>query len=142
MILTRGKKRYGTGYKSAWRRGAAAVEMAMVMPVLFLMLFGIIEFGWMLSVQNSLVNAAREGARIGALLGYGADDMQARVTEVLTPMGLQDKVSVTITEATPESPDVGVELSVQRSQISLLQNFFGFSDGALQARCWMRKEGL
>ncbi|MBW7905196.1 MAG: pilus assembly protein [Phycisphaerae bacterium] len=116
--------------------------MALVMPVLFLMLFGIIEFGWMLSVQNSLVNAAREGARTGALLGYGAEDMQERITEVLTPMGLQDKVSVTLTEATDGNPSVGVELSVQRSQISLLQNFFGFSDGTLQARCWMRKEGM
>ncbi len=133
MRLFRGKKQ---------RRGAAAVEMALVMPVLFLMVFGIIEFGWMMSVQNTLVNAAREGARLGALQGYDAADMQQRVVEYLTPMGLQDTVSMTITEATEENPRVGVELTVPRSEVSLLGNFFGFDSGTMNARCWMRKEGM
>lgn len=123
------------------RRGAAAVEMAVVMPVLFTMVFGIIEFGWMLAVQNAMVHAAREGARVGSLVGYDASDMAAKVDELLTPMGLQDKVSKTYIEATDEDPTVGVELSVQRSQISLLGNFFGFADGTMKASTYMRKEG-
>ena len=124
------------------RRGAAAVEMALVMPVLFLMLFGIIEFGWILSVQNSLVNAAREGARTGALQGTDYDDISAKVAEQLTPMGLNGKVSVTITEPTPQEPTVGVQLEVPRSQVSLLGDFLGFQGGMLRAQAWMMKEGM
>lgn len=130
-----------TGIRRQRRRGAAAVEMAVVMPVLFTLVFGIIEFGWMLAVQNTLVHAAREGTRVGALVGHDASDMAARVVEMLTPMGLQDKVSKNYIEATNDDPTVGVELSVRRSQISLLGNFFGFADGTMRASAYMRKEG-
>jgi Flp pilus assembly protein TadG len=115
--------------------------MALVMPVLFLLVFGIIEFGWTLSVQTNLVNAAREGARLGALPGTSAAEMKQAVKERLTPMGIQDKVSITATESTDSDPMVGVEVSVQRSKISLLGDFFAFQDGTLRAEAWMRKEG-
>jgi len=44
-------------------RGAAAVELALVTPLLLLILFGIIDFGRMLHAQVTLTEAAREGAR-------------------------------------------------------------------------------
>ena len=55
-------------------RGAAAVEFAIVAPVFFLMLYGIIDFGRMLMVQEIIVNAAREGAR--AAITPGETDAQ------------------------------------------------------------------
>lgn len=48
-------------------RGAAAVELALVLPLLLLMLFGIIDFGRMLNAQITLTEAAREGARAVSL---------------------------------------------------------------------------
>jgi Flp pilus assembly protein TadG len=47
------------------QRGAAAVEMAVLLPVLTLIIFGIIEFGTYLYNQQVLTNASREGARAG-----------------------------------------------------------------------------
>lgn len=47
-------------------RGAAAVEMALIMPVLLLLIFGMIDFGRMLNAQITLTQAAREGARAQA----------------------------------------------------------------------------
>ena len=44
-------------------RGAAAVEFALVLLPLLLLLLGIIEFGWIFNQQVSLSNAARETAR-------------------------------------------------------------------------------
>jgi hypothetical protein len=53
--------------KKGKERGAVAVEMAIVLPLLLLILLGIIEFGRALNVQVSLTQAAREGARYAAI---------------------------------------------------------------------------
>ena len=51
----------------ARRRGGVVVEMALVIPVLITMLFGMLEFGMMFSEQTVLTHAAREGARAASL---------------------------------------------------------------------------
>jgi hypothetical protein len=43
------------------------VEFAIVAPLLFLLLFGIIDFGWLLNQQQDVRYGAREGARIAAV---------------------------------------------------------------------------
>jgi Flp pilus assembly protein TadG len=48
------------------------VEFALVAPILFLVLFGIIEFGIVLYDKAMITNAAREGARAGIV--YDLDD--------------------------------------------------------------------
>lgn len=63
-------------------RGAAAVEMALVLPILLLLVFGIIDFGRMLNTQIQLTEAAREGARAAAIQNT-TDAAEARVTAVL-----------------------------------------------------------
>lgn len=47
--------------------GAAAVEFALILPILVLLLFGILWFGLILNTQISLSGAAREGARVMAI---------------------------------------------------------------------------
>jgi Flp pilus assembly protein TadG len=51
--------------KFASQKGAAAVEFALVLPLLVVITFGIIEFGMLLFNQQVLTNASREGARAG-----------------------------------------------------------------------------
>jgi Flp pilus assembly protein TadG len=53
--------------RGASDRGAAAVEFALVLPLLLLLVFGIIDFGRALNAQITLTQAAREGARLAAL---------------------------------------------------------------------------
>jgi len=47
--------------------GAEIVEAAVVLPVLFLLLFSIFWFGRAFSISGSINHAAREGARIAAV---------------------------------------------------------------------------
>lgn len=50
-----------------FERGAAAVEFAIVVPVLVMLLLGIMEFSRAYNAQASLSAAAREGVRVMAL---------------------------------------------------------------------------
>ena len=52
------------------RAGQSLVEMAMVLPVLTLLTFGLVDFGRAYYFQVSITNAAREGARVGILNIY------------------------------------------------------------------------
>jgi Flp pilus assembly protein TadG len=47
------------------QRGASAVEFALILPILMLILWGIIEFSLLLYNQQVITNASREGARAG-----------------------------------------------------------------------------
>jgi Flp pilus assembly protein TadG len=53
--------------RSGTDQGSAAVEFALVLPVLVLILFGIIDFGRMLNARITLSQAAHEGARAAAV---------------------------------------------------------------------------
>ena len=53
-------------------RGAAALEFALVMPILFLLLFGIIDYGLLFFDSIGLRQGAREGARQAVVQKYDA----------------------------------------------------------------------
>lgn len=71
------------------RRGAVTMEMAMVVPAFFFLVFGIIEVGRGFMVSHLLANAARDGCRAGTIEGTSTDDIRTIVTENLAAMGVQ-----------------------------------------------------
>jgi Flp pilus assembly protein TadG len=52
------------------QKGAAAVEFAIVLPLMVVLIFGIVEFSLMLYNKAMLTNASREGARVGIVWAY------------------------------------------------------------------------
>ena len=64
--------------KDRWKRGSSAVEFALALPVFFLLVIGIIEFGWYFFVQHTLQYATREGMRL-ALVGRQLTDPSGNV---------------------------------------------------------------
>jgi Flp pilus assembly protein TadG len=52
-------------------RGAELVEFALVLPLLLVLIGGIIDFGFLFQRYEVVTNAAREGARLRSLAGYG-----------------------------------------------------------------------
>jgi Flp pilus assembly protein TadG len=75
-------------HKGHFDRGAAAVEMALVMPLLILMVMGIIDFGRIFNGEIQLSQAAREGARVAAL-GFVLTDVTARTSAALNNPAFQ-----------------------------------------------------
>ena len=57
-------------------RGAAAVEFAIVLPLVLVLLFGIIEFSLILYDKAVITNASREGARQGIVFDSNLTDLQ------------------------------------------------------------------
>jgi len=71
--------------------GASAVEFALLLPVLMMILFGIIEFGLALYQQAILTNASREGARLGIVQSIPAittGQIDAAIDTYLTAAGI------------------------------------------------------
>lgn len=89
-------------------RGAAAVEMALTLPVLLLLVGGIVDFGRAFNAQMTMTQAAREGARMVAL-GYTTTQVNTRVTQAATGL----PVTVTVVTACPAEPN-GTDASVVR----------------------------
>ena len=69
------------------------VEFALLLPLFFIVLFLIIDFGVGISRWVIVTNSTREGARIGAV-GASTTDIQNRVA--ITSNGLLDPADVTV----------------------------------------------
>ena len=81
------------------RRGAALVEAAFILPIMFMVTLGIIEFGRAMMVAQMVTTAAREGARVGIMSGKSNTDVQASVDSMMQG-GVNvttDKYTTTIT---------------------------------------------
>src|SRR6476469_1117787 len=86
------------------QRGAAAVEMAIVLPILILLVFGIIQFSIYFNRLQGLQAAAREGARVAALPQSTQSDVKAKVTDALDgvlPSGTMRTITVSPTSTNP-----------------------------------------
>ena len=121
------------------RRAAVAVELAVVTPVLLTMLFGIVEFGWIFTVQQGVTTAAREGARAAVLPGATVADVESRVADYTQPLGLTGYVT-TVACGDDGSPSGTVTVSIPYANVTLVGDYFDFCLDNLTATCSMRKE--
>jgi Flp pilus assembly protein TadG len=83
-------------------RGAVAVEFAILLPVLLLILFGIVEFGFVFNRYTSVTHAAREGVRqlsVGATADDAIDKAQKSAPD------LREAGNIECVVVTPPSPD-------------------------------------
>jgi uncharacterized membrane protein len=136
--------------QAAWGRGspraraAAVVEFAVILPLLLVILFGIIEYGYVFMVRLTLQNAAREGCRIAVLQTTVEpySEVSTRVEQIMATTGISS-YGVAMTHATdPCNPMETVTVSVPYTDVSLMGGFFGEHDYDLIGAAAMRKEGM
>lgn len=75
-------------------RGQSLVEFAFVLPLFLLLLAAVIDFGLGLYSQMTIINAAREGARIGVVEPGNLTLVEDRVLAMSTGL---DKTNETVT---------------------------------------------
>ena len=129
------------------RCGAAAVEMAMVLGLLILLVFGIIEMGRAIMVNQVITNAAREGARRAVIPGATNAQVEARVDKYLADAGItgfskaiEVDGSLGSLATAPSHAQVGVAVSVPYSEVSFGVLKLLAPDRIFVARANMRKE--
>lgn len=94
--------------KSRQRRGAAIVETALVLPIFFMVILGIIEFGRAFMICQILQNAAREGCRRAVTGAYTTATITNDIKTDLAAVGVNKTyvtVAVTVT-VEPGNPAV------------------------------------
>jgi Flp pilus assembly protein TadG len=99
------------------RRAAVTIELALVAPAFFFLVFGIIEVGRGFMVSHLLANAARDGCRAGVIMGTSTTHIEDLVNKTLTAQGVSGaSVSVRIDgeekEATTAASGSKISVSV------------------------------
>src|SRR4051812_6778337 len=70
-----------------FRSGNAVLDMALVLPLLIMITFGAVEYGFALYLKHSLQSAAREGARAAIVAGATATNVQDAVDASMLAAG-------------------------------------------------------
>ncbi len=129
-------------------RGAAAVEFALVLPVLLVLVLGAIDWGWYFYVREVVTNSAREGARAGSVDATGATltTAQAAATAYLDGVSLAASgrtVGATLVDVTLSS---GTTVHTVRVVVSYpvgpITGFTSFIPATMTATAQMRREGM
>ena len=112
--------------------GAAAVEFAMIVPLLLVLVLGIAEFGHAFQVQGTLSAAAREGARVMALQNDPAAARAAvrDAAPTLDPAVTDAQITVTPQTGCPITSTTAQNVRVTVAYpMPFLTDFFGASIG-------------
>lgn len=116
------------------------VEFAFVAPLFMMLVFGMIEFGRVVMVQQLLTNASREGARLGVL----SDSTDAEVKSKVVSYLASSSVTIANDNVTVSYPDSGeavaVTVAVSFNQVSWLPTPMFLSGQTLTATSTMRRE--
>jgi Flp pilus assembly protein TadG len=126
-ITTRPNRR-----RAAGDDGAVLVEFALICPILFLLIFAVIEFGWAFGQNLDVRHGAREGARLAAVNyrtttgSSGATQRDQIVAEICAR--LDSKAGVSVNLYRNGTAEVGQVMTVRvKKPLDQLTNFLGFA---------------
>lgn len=131
-------------------RGAAMVEFTLVAPILIFLTCGIIQFGYVFFLQNTMQNLARDAARgisVGALTGSAgnvncpggaAGSAQEMICGGLS--GFSGAFSLNAVDPPDSGDDVTVTVSLPMADAAVMDVLDVMSSGTLSVSATMRKE--
>ena len=126
----------------AQRRGVTAVELAIVVPIFFTVVFALFEFGHYLMLRDTLNEAAREAARTAMAFGGSTTDAEARASAVLATVGA-DNATITFSPATvtDSTTQVTVNITIPFSENSIFLPPIFIENATIRGACTLACEG-
>ncbi|MBI4358324.1 MAG: pilus assembly protein [Candidatus Omnitrophica bacterium] len=126
-------------------KGSAMIEMTLILPLVVMLIIGVVEFSRVLMVKQVITNAAREGARAGAIR---LDDSGALSTALSVSQNYLTSSGVSLDPATVNSSFVttggssAVEVTISYDYNSTLSHWIPGIPGVLtlQSAAIMRRE--
>lgn len=103
------------------RRGAVTIEFALVASVLFMVIFGCVEFSRMILLRNMAQDAAYDAARYCMVEGATSAEAISRANAVLRKAGAKGAV-ITVNDGVPitsASANVNVQIVIPMESNSL-----------------------
>ena len=78
-------------------RGAAVVEMALVLPLLVALVLGLYEFSTAIAANNIITNMSREGANLAARSGASPADIMSALSETASQIDMRESGTIYLT---------------------------------------------
>jgi Flp pilus assembly protein TadG len=132
--------------REAGRTASSTVEFAVVAPIFFLFVLGIVEVGRGLMVQHLMLNAARQGCRTGILPSNGNTEITTAVADSLASAGITSQtLSVTVNDVSADAKsantndDITVRVTVSADSVSWVPGS-QFLFGNISAQYTLRKQ--
>ncbi|MFV1964392.1 MAG: TadE/TadG family type IV pilus assembly protein [Pirellulaceae bacterium] len=121
------------------------MEFAIVAPLFFLLLFGMIEFGRGVLVQQMITNASREGARRAVLEGATIQEVDNVVNNYLASAAILG-ATINVDPSPPSGAAAGdpvtVTVQIPFSQVSWLPAPLFLENATMSATSVMRRESV
>ncbi len=115
--------------------GVAAMEFAFIATIAVTLFSGIVQFGFVLFIENHMADVARDAARRFAV---GESD-QSETVQYAQDTLLNWGVTYTVT-VTPIADDVDVQVSLPMSSVSIIDMLGLFQSGTLSVSVTMLTE--
>jgi Flp pilus assembly protein TadG len=109
------------------RHGLVAAELAVVLPVMVILIFGTIETCAVIFLRQSLGVAAYEGARVAIVPGADEENVQAQVLEILAQRNIQNatiEIAPNDVDAQPPLTLIQVNVTASVADNCFFANFF------------------
>lgn len=139
--MNQGEHTVKTQNQKMGQKGVAAIEFAIILPFLVLLVFGSIEFGVMFYNKQVLTNATREGARAG-ITGIDPADVKQIVLDYcngkLKNLSGSNDLDMNKIVVTPDGTDLSVAVSFEYNL--LFSKIISFSNITIVASTTMRME--
>ena len=120
-----------------WRKeeGQSTVEFALVLPIFLLLIFGMMDFGWLFYNKIEINNASREGARYAVIhcSDFGYDEQQ-------TVLHVNKYVPTATVDISSDVEDITVSVKRDVEVLTGVSQVFLGDTVEIQASCTMRKE--
>lgn len=128
------------------RRGMAAVEAALILPVILLVTFGAIKYGWLFLRAQQITNAARYGARMAILPDAELLQVEGTIINLLGQANIDvNESDIAITPA--DFTDLGggvpvkVQITIPSRKVDIMKISLLPAWGDIRASVTMAKEG-